>query len=302
MTLFNRMVVCTRQVDGLPGSKRWLIFSVLLISLLSACSFNTIYRHLDLIIPVYINNLVELDELEDRVDEKVIDFLAWHQQEQLPVYSAWLQQTRSLISKRQSGSLSVQALTSHIDKLTEIYQPLRVKINRQMAWFLPLLNADQVDELFASLQQDNNAYIQEYVVLSVKEKQLAYVKRMQEQFTHWTGYLTDKQQQIINQSAVHFSSLADKRLKARIQWQQQTRQLLLDKPEGISEKLTFLFNQLAEKQEEEYSDINMSNREQLAKTVLKFLSTLEEPQANNIREKLDYYTDLIHEFRQHHWK
>ena len=73
--------------------KARLIFPLLLVSVLSACSYNFLYTHLDTILPVYINSMVELDELDDLVDREVVSFLAWHQKDQLPKYTSWLSAT-----------------------------------------------------------------------------------------------------------------------------------------------------------------------------------------------------------------
>ena len=276
-----------------------LIFSLLF---LSACSYKFFYSQLDSIIPLYINNMVELEHLDERVDQETLALLIWHQQQQLPLYIDWLTAVKKMLAGNHQQPVTKDQISARVQQISDIWQSFRRKLYIDLARLLPLLNASQVDELFASLEENNQEYIQQQVSLADDERLQLYQQRLTDQFENWLGYLTDKQRQLLLQSSGGFQSLADLRLKARLEWQRETRQILVAEEIDHQSNLLALFKRLSLKHDQMYQDISLSNREKLSLLITQILTTLELNQQENISDKLDHYLEMMTDFRKHQWK
>lgn len=282
--------------------KRHVLILSFSLLLLSACSYNFFYSQLDNIIPLYINNMVELEHLDERVDQETIAILIWHQQQQLPLYINWLEDAKKLLPVDIKQPVMNDQVLNRIQQLSEIWQLLRSKLYIDLARLLPLLNADQVDELFNSLEDNNQEYIKQQVSLSDEDRQQLYQQRLTDQFEDWLGYLNEKQRQLLLQSSTGFQSLAALRLKARLEWQRETRQILITEEIDHQSALLVLFKRLSLKHDQMYQPMSQVNREKLSLLITKILTTLESKQYKNITDKLDHYIGMMTDFRNHQWK
>ncbi len=281
--------------------KRHVLILSFSLLLLSACSYNFFYSQLDNIIPLYINNMVELEHLDERVDEETIALLIWHQQ-QMPLYINWLEDAKKLLSDNKQAPVVKDQVLDWIQQLFDVWQLLRRKLYIDLARLLPLLNADQVDELFNSLEDNNQEYIKQQVSLSGEDRQQLYQQRLTDQFEDWLGYLTEKQRQLLLQSSTGFQSLAALRLKARLEWQRETRRILITEEIDHQSALLVLFKRLSLKHDQMYQPMSQVNREKLSLLITKILTTLESKQYKNITDKLDHYIGMMTDFRNHQWK
>ena len=100
--------------------------------------------------------MVSLDDvLEEKVEQRADVLVSWHRNTQLTQYADLL---RTFQQDMQSP-LNVQQVLQHMETIQELWQALEVKINEEMAELLPLLNAEQREELFDSIDDKNEDFL-----------------------------------------------------------------------------------------------------------------------------------------------
>jgi len=276
-----------------------ILISGLLIS--TSCSLKTVYSNLDYLIPAYIDNLVELDALEDRADRETILLLIWHQKNQLPKYEKFLTEIKHVVSIGDNEKIQPEKILSFIQKSSSLWHEMRKQLSVNLAELLPLLNPEQIQELFASLEDNNKKFIKANIGLSKIDQVEVYNERLINNFEEWLGFLTKTQREQLSKSAQMFQSLSKERLTARLEWQQQTKKLLFSDETDKTKALLNLFNRLSLKHDKLYESTNVVNRKVLSETLSHTIATLEEEQKQHIIVKLDDYIELINSLKKHKW-
>lgn len=280
--------------------------SVLVVFLLitASCSFKTVYNNLDYIIPAYIDHMVDIDnDLSDLVDLRTITFLKWHRDDQLPKYLNWLKHIKAQLLSSRIDDIRYEQVLYFINDSSWFWLDIRDKFSVELARLLPLLNEEQVDELFESLSESNEEFISKNVSPSKKEIGHLYEERLLDNFEEWLSYLTDEQVKILKDSSSGFQSLSHQRLKARLEWQRETREILVS--ENVinkTGKLESLFHRLSEKHDKQYEKINTANKERLSGVILELIMTLQKDQQQHVLGKLDYYIKMIEDLKNQEWK
>jgi hypothetical protein len=107
------------------------------ISIVSACSFKSIYNRLDYLIPSYVEGMVSLDDmLEEEVEQRTRVLIYWHRNTQLKQYAELLREFQLDFGLH----LTEERVLQHISAMESLWLPLREKLNEEMAELLPLLN------------------------------------------------------------------------------------------------------------------------------------------------------------------
>ena len=199
------------------------LFAIALIAFITACSFKTVYNRLDYLIAEYVEGIVTLDDvLEQRLDERTLLLLHWHRNTQLKQYADWLQSLQQDVNEQ----LTVEQLDQHIAAMEQFWLALVIKLNDEMAYLLPQLDADQRDELFSYLDETNEEFREEFITLDDDERIEAFAERMIDTYENWIGELSDAQIQAVEQAASGLISSAERRLERRLEWQQGIRDIL----------------------------------------------------------------------------
>ena len=210
------------------------IFIICFVVFLSACSFKSFYNNLDYLIPSYIEGLVSLDDmLEERVEQRTQLLINWHRNTQLTQYADLLRSFQQSFGPK----LTEERVSQHITAMESLWPPLGEKLNQEMAVLLPLLNDDQLDELFDSLNEKNEDFYDEYVDLDKAELYEVYNDRLFENYENWLGDLTEQQETDIEKTSHMFHSSAHLRLKLRKNWQRNIREILVSDDAAESESV-----------------------------------------------------------------
>ena len=201
------------------------IIIVVLIAAVTACSFKSIYNRLDDLIPEYVEGMVTLDDvLEDRLEQSTLILLNWHRNTQLKQYANWL----SALQRDMGMQLTEEKVEQRITEIEQFWRSLSGKINDEMAHLLPLLNKEQQDELFISLEDSNDDFREDFIDLNKEERIEDNIERMSGTYESWIGDLTDEQQRMLEQAATELASTAELRLQRRLEWQRGIRQILAE--------------------------------------------------------------------------
>lgn len=259
-----------------------------LITAVAACSFKTVYNRLDYLIPEYVEGMVTLDDvLEEKLEQSTLVLLEWHRNTQLKQYADWL----SALQRDMATQLTEQQVEQRITEMDRFWRSLSAKVNDEMAHLLPLLNKEQLDELFMNIDDTNDEFREESVDLNEEQRIEDYVERISDTYQGWIGELTDEQQRNVEQAATELVSTAELRLQRRLQWQHGIREILAeeDTVQNKTDRLRqFLagFEDIDDETMKEKSEINRGIIVRL--TVQISHSMTEDQQAHFISKTNDY--------------
>ncbi len=259
-----------------------------LITAVAACSFKTVYNRLDYLIPEYVEGMVTLDDvLEEELEQSTLVLLEWHRNTQLKQYADWL----SALQRDMATQLTEQQVEQRITEMDRFWRSLSAKVNDEMAHLLPLLNKEQLDELFMNIEDTNEEFREESVDLNEEQRIEDYVERISDTYQGWIGELTDEQQRMLEQAATELVSTAELRLQRRLQWQHGIREILAeeDTVQNKTDRLRqFLagFEDIDDETMKEKSEINRGIIVRL--TVQISHSMTEDQQAHFISKTNDY--------------
>jgi len=201
------------------------IIIVALIAAVAACSFKTLYNRLDYLIPEYVEGMVTLDDvLEEKLEQSTLVLLKWHRNTQLKQYADWL----SALQRDMGTQLTEQKVELRITEMDQFWRSLSEKVNDEMAHLLPLLNKEQLDELFSNLEDTNEEFREEFVDLNEEQRIEDYIERMSATYENWIGELTDEQERMVEQAATELVSTAELRMQRRLEWQRGIKEILAE--------------------------------------------------------------------------
>jgi len=169
-----------------------------------------------------------------------------------------------------------------------------------MATLLPLLNAEQREELFASIEEKNEDFYDEYVDLDNEERIEQYTESMLDNYESWFGELNERQQQYVEQAAYQIRSSASLRLQQRKVWQQSIREMLeyADNTEEKSERLRTFFEDYNIDDDAELANANEANVQLFAKLTVQIVNRLMPDQKEFFFEKTNDYIRIFTELAE----
>jgi hypothetical protein len=187
--------------------------------------------------------------------------------------------------------LTEQQVEQRITEMDRFWRSLSAKVNDEMAHLLPLLNKEQLDELFMNIDDTNDEFREEFVDLNEEQRIEDYFERISDTYQSWIGELTDEQQRNVEHAATELASTAELRLQRRLQWQHGIREILAeeDTVQNKTDRLRqFLagFEDIDDETMKEKSEINRGIIVRL--TVQISHSMTEDQQAHFISKTNDY--------------
>ena len=278
-----------------------MAFIVTLVVMVASCSVKTMYKQLDHLIPAYVEGMVSLDSLlEEKVDQRTLVFINWHRNTQLPQYTAWL----SELQHDANVKLTEEKILQHIASLDRFWQLLSLKISKEMARLLPLLNTEQRKELFSNIADKNNDFREENVDEDIdKEKRIVkYTDSMLDNYETWLGDLTDEQKSKIKLAASKLQSTANLRLERRLKWQ-QTIQRILATNDSATQKEASLRKYFIDYNSRHYvvlNSIQKTNRQTLAHLTVQIVHNMTEKQKTHFFSKTNDYINMFKELAEGH--
>ena len=274
--------------------KTKVLIIIALAMMLASCSVKTLYNQLDYLIPLYVEGMVSLDDmLEEKVEQRTLVLISWHRNTQLNEYAKWLGDLQRAINQE----LTEEKLQLHIAQLGDFWQSILVKINEEMALLIPLLNIEQRNELFASLDEKNAEFLEEFVNITNKKRIEKYTERMMDSYENWLGELTGEQKKAIKQVASEMQSTAQLRLERRRQWQRSIQRILYlnDDNENKSKALREYFAEYSSQQNTEMDNIVNKNKKRLIRLTLNIVHSMNDEQKEHFMTITNDYIRMFKE-------
>ena len=294
------MKVFTLPLDILPiclTTRARTIFAVLFILFISACSFKTLYNQLDYLIPSYVEGMVYLDDvLEEKVEQRTDVLLSWHRNTQLTQYADLLRTFQQDLE----SPLTEQRVLQHMATMQLLWESLEVKLNKEMAELLPLLNSEQREELFESIDDKNEDFYDDYIDLDNDERLEQYTETTLDSYQNWLGDLTDQQEQAVEKAAMELGSSAALRLQQRQLWQRSIQEILDSAdPETIkSERLQLFFDSFNINDQPQLAAVTEANKKVFARLTVEITAQLTTEQKTFFKSKTDEYIRIFTELAE----
>ncbi|MCW8935544.1 MAG: DUF6279 family lipoprotein [Gammaproteobacteria bacterium] len=281
----------------MPMLQRRPLLIISFILLLGACSLKTVYNRLDYLIPSYVEGLVSLDDvLEEKLKQRTISLVSWHRNTQLTQYAELLRTFQNDIQ----SPLNEELVLQHIVKIQLLWQSLEVKLNKEMAELLPLLNAEQQEELFASIEDKNEDYYDEYVDLYNDERIDQYTETTLETYENWLGYISYEQQRVIEKAAAELNNSAALRLDQRRLWQRSIQEILKtsESEEIKSKQLEQFFKRFSINDQPQLKLISDLNKKIIARLTVEIINQASPKQKTFFKNKTDEYIKIFSELAE----
>ncbi|MCL1075063.1 DUF6279 family lipoprotein [Shewanella dokdonensis] len=269
--------------------KRWLLLLAALLTL-SACSTKMSYHFLDWAIAWQLDDYVSLNKAQQQqFDQALQAFLQWHRQQELPRYSADLQQLRRAL---QQHSLTPEFLSQFTDNARQHW--LRI-FSRTFDDIVPLVASfsdEQVAQIKKQLAKNQQSLQQEYQDKTAEQRLAQADARLQEQLQDWIGRLTPPQKQLIHQYNQQRLDITKLWLDYRHEWYQQLVITLEQRhdPSVLRQRLQLLLTTPEQLRSVEYQQKLDTNRQRLGLMLVQVAQQMSAKQQRHIQRKLD---DLI---------
>jgi len=270
------------------------VFIVALVVMTASCSFKTMYNQLDYLIPSYVEGMVSLNSmLEEKVEQRTLVLINWHRNTQLHQYAEWLR----VLKRDANNQLAEEQMLQHIATLDSFWQSLSLKVNEEMVRLLPLLNAEQREELFSNITDKNDDFREEYVDVDNDKRIVQYTDRMMDSYETWLGNLTDEQESEVKQAAAKMHTSAGLRLERRQQWQRSI-QRILDASNSASQKAASLakyFTDFNSRDNVAMNTIEKKNRQLLARLTVQIVQSMTDDQNAHFVSRTNDYIRMFTE-------
>jgi hypothetical protein len=267
-----------------PALKTLLL--LLCISLLvTACSrLGLAYRNLDWLVPWRLNDYLNLDSQQQAwLKPRLQTHLKWHCSVELPRYLAWLQTTKTILDQPQPDSNQLVAQFMQLDvelkRITREITPTAIEL-------LKGLSEEQVNELYAALDEDNLEDRQDFLDPPVNVQINERRERMQERMRPWLGRLNSAQLSHIAEWANGLGEQNRLWLDNRLLWQAELRAAVAGRDQGdFAERLTRLLQQREAFYSEDYRARFGHSRQALATLLSQLLSSADETQRERLAHR-----------------
>jgi hypothetical protein len=272
--------------------RTWLILGFTL--LLAACSaVKLVYNQLDWAIPLYVNNLVALDDTQgERLRADVTELLRWHCATQVSDYAQTL---RTINADFQSGRVSRARLAAHHEQILAYWQAIRVQTAPRLTELLASASDAQVDELFDNFAEQNRKFRSEHVDLPENKLRENAEETMRERIEDWTGNLTAGQQRAVHAWSRGLALNGAERLAWRQHWQAEMRRALAarsDRQRFVNQMRPLIVH-TEQLWPAPYREKYVRIREQTLTLLVEIGSTLEPEQLEHMARRTDRWAEAF---------
>ena len=278
--------------------KSRVIFTLMLVFTLAACSTKMSYYFLDWAIEWELDDYVSFDKSQQQAFDKVLDeFILWHQKDELPRYVAQLD---NLKAQMQSNTLTPALWADHVNYAQSHWFRLFDHVFDGILPIIQSLSDKQVEHLIAKLKEDEAETVAEYAGKSQAELVKDSDKRLEERAEKWLGKLSDKQKAMIHDSNTTRLATLDMWLEYRHEWLRQFEQALRQRSdtELLASRLRQLMTAPHTLRSQAHQDAIRVNQENFGRLVMDIYRDLSDKQRKKLWREYDALTEDLRELAQ----
>jgi hypothetical protein len=257
--------------------------AISLVLFLSACSSTSfVYNRLDIILPWYLDDYVDLNREQKRsLDGLLQPFLVWHRQEELPQYVLILSDIEASLDQPVTPEV-VAGIFTTIETAW-----LRLE-DRSIEWLLKLgdeLSEEQINEFLAVLSEEQEEYEEKYLPRSDEEYLEESYDNFKDGLGDYLGRLSSNQRDTLHQASGELQRMDGLWLQERAAWLDNLTQLLRREP-GWKQQLRDLKNNRDEHAAPEYSAMYAHNLTIIERAIAEVVDIRSEKQDKRLRGKI----------------
>ncbi len=254
--------------------------------LLGGCSSTTfLYNRLDLILPWYLGDYVDLDRSQKKQLKALLEpFLEWHRREELPAYLDILSQ----IEER----LDEEVTADDIGAIATEFEAAWFRLEaRAMEWMLELgegLTDQQMADFVQRLWDKQKEYEEKYLERDIAEYREDAYDSLLDNSSDYLGRLDWGQRGMLEEAAGKLKRADKVWLKERATWMQRLEDILQREP-GWQQALLDAMAARDETVSQQYLDVYTHNTSVVYEAIADLLNSRTDKQDQRLRRKL---TDL----------
>ncbi|MDT8447785.1 MAG: DUF6279 family lipoprotein [bacterium] len=270
------------------SSLKKLGLALVLLALVVGCSRLKLgYQWADVFILYQMDRYLDLnDTQEDQATAQIDELLAWHRQEELPQYAAFIGQIKT---EFQEG-LDLASMDRLFKGFEVIRNRLYHKILPEVALWLEQLSPAQIEHLHVELNQENDELAEE-IQEPAEELREKRVEKGIKNLERWLGYLNSAQETQARQFFASLPSTGAERLAFRQSSHQELFALLSQPERAKGTLLQFLERQWLGVYQREprlpYHQKLYENQQAYRTFLTDFAQTLEARQKERFVHKID---------------
>jgi hypothetical protein len=166
------------------------------------------------------------DDQKEFVRERFNRAFAWHRQEELPAYRAFLDK----VLKQAEDNITVQEAAADHQVMRAHYHRAVERLLPDMADFLLGLDSLQAKQMEKRFNKDNRKMVAESTEDPVEERRAKRAERFTTHLEQFVGSLNDAQRQMVSEYIATQSEMVDERLADRRYRQQRILAIVQTKP------------------------------------------------------------------------
>ena len=256
---------------------------IVALLLLGACSSTTfVYNRLDIILPWYLGDYVDLTrEQKKSLNSLLQPYLAWHRQEELPLYLEMLDSLESDLG----GTLTMADMDATVERFESGWLRLEA---RTLDWMLELgegLSDEQIADFIEVLREQQAEYAEEYLERSDEEYREEAAESLQDSAEKYLGRLDWGQRTALDTAANKLQRLDDAWLAERAGWLDRMEDLLQRQPDW-QQGFRQMLEQRNQNMQPEYEAIYNHNVTVVKQAIVAVLNGRSEKQDVRLRKKL----------------
>ncbi|MEO7386934.1 MAG: DUF6279 family lipoprotein [Gammaproteobacteria bacterium] len=279
-----------------PGVARWvsrlrvLVTGLLVVVLLGGCVVRVVYNQLDWLALWYIEDYFDLDSAQEQQARQMIaKTLSWHRATQLPRYADLSRRILEGIGP----PVDPRFLSDRYAEAVKLWDDLLVQVAPDSARLMQSLNDDQVEDLFANLDEENEDLAKDYSDVSPEKRRAKQDKAIIAAFRRFTGRLTYEQEALVRSRTAGFHDLSTDWLERRAVWQREFRALLAGRKSDprFAERISGLVLEPNRFDSARYRNLVLENQQASFELVAAVLGSLSPKQAGHLREHVTNYAE-----------
>lgn len=261
----------------------------LCISLASCTSTRLAYNFLDWWLWWEIDDYVDLDRSQKQLVKNQIDeFHQWHRTNELPKYSAYL---NDLINQlNHSQPLTQEQLKQQFNGAIRLWQDSAERLYTPLIELMPQLSDKQVADMLQAMTEKSSEQIESYLGKTETEAKASRKKKLNKQLKKWLGKLTSDQTQQVNQAIDAMDLSPEPVIEARDLWQQRFHETMQHRDSAeFSASMQQLLIRSDELWSDRYRQRILDNQRQSLALMESLLASLNDNQRSKLIKKLKKY-------------
>lgn len=271
---------------------RWRLVSILVwVLVLQGCAaLQLTYNNAETLVRYFAWDYVEPDQQQaEALQEKVVRLHQWHRVNELPTYTAFMEDA----GRRVARGLNRADVDWAISSMRTTYRRLSAKAADEVAPILVTLRPEQIETLEKRLAKDQAKYARDWLSGNAARRERRATERMVERFEEWTGDLNESQRALIGIFVREHPRIAEIRLEDRKRWQREAVEDIrrFRKVDELAPRLSKLFSEPDSARGELYRSETGRWENGVANLILEMERTLTEEQRARVQKRIARYAE-----------